>query len=92
MRANEVDADLMALLEEYGELREWHGARPGDDAAGKLDLCKARLMARLEELTAERDKYKTFAETFARRLYEAGLIKDLSREVPVVVVQLGEPK
>lgn len=39
-------------------------------------------------VAADRDKYKAFAEEFARRLVEAGLIQDLSRQVPgdVVVV------
>lgn len=31
---------LMALVEKYGEMREWHGARPGDDTTGRLNSAK----------------------------------------------------
>jgi hypothetical protein len=32
---------LMALVDEYGEMREWNGARPGDDTTGKLGAAEA---------------------------------------------------
>lgn len=46
-----VDEDvqaLMALVSEYGEMREWHGARPGDDMAGKLDAAEAAVRNALQ--------------------------------------------
>ena len=39
-----IDEDvtaLMALVDEYGEMREWHGARPGDDTTGQLEAAES---------------------------------------------------
>ena len=34
---------LMKLVEEYGEMREWHGARPGDDETGELEVSEGKV-------------------------------------------------
>jgi hypothetical protein len=57
-----IDADvaaLMQLADTYGEMREWHGARPGDDRDGQLGVAenalrealRMRLAAELATLT-----------------------------------------
>jgi hypothetical protein len=41
---------IMALVEEYGYMREWHGARPGDDTTGQLDAAEAAVRVALRRL------------------------------------------
>lgn len=56
------------------------------------DLCIPHAMewiAKARAMEAERDKYKAFAEQFARTLFEHGLIKDVAAPIPGTVVHLG---
>lgn len=53
------------------------------------DQMRAYAAAALADMTADRDKYKAFAEQFARMLVEHGIIKDAAAPIPGAVVHLG---
>lgn len=69
--------------------RHWDSAeaqRGLDEVMAAVDRLVA---AELADMTSDRDKYKAFAEQFARKLYEHGILKDLSPPIAGTVVHLG---
>lgn len=88
-----------AVLNPEREAREWlrqhkaDGYSLGDRVERAITQTQnQRLMAEaadaLASVAADRDKYKAFAEQYARMLVEHGIIKDVSREVPGVTVEI----
>lgn len=89
-----------AVLNPEREAREWLRKHQADGYSLGHRVERAvsqsqdqRLMAdaadALVAMTAERDKYKAFAEQFARTLFEHGIIKDAAAQIPGTVVHLG---